>query len=501
MGCVNYMPRLNQKGAVQFLIPLILLVGIIAGVYLVREGPKIFQPKATVGANIFFVDSSGSEVTTTTTAMVNVKVISPEWPQPTIEPTPTSTITPVSTNKPGPKPRPTGKPKPTSKPKPTKTPRVLGESASLVTTINVVLAEDPNFTVNVQTLNFTTDPITYTFSNPDLGLKTLYAKFISSIGTEQNASPFPATIILEIAPISIPSPSPAPANFGKALKITSADAYISTLFPGPLINIGAIALWIKPDAQSLTGANPFVILGKEFAGGEISGFRLSVVNKKVQFIVAEKKSDGTVASKVIAGSTELQANKWYYVSIFNVAGILSMYVNGVQQGSSAGLVSIQDNQDRKLVIGCAKPIDFSCLSPFYGEIDEVVINLFVGVTATPPTTPFIPTTNTLVLYYLDGDAKDASSHHYDGQVTGSLQFVDSTAGACTSTLDTFQGIDRCSGQYETPKYYSATFTCKSGYSSTVQVSGYPPCVYESELRYQAETICETPSPEHCSSVK
>lgn len=232
------------------------------------------------------------------------------------------------------------------------------------------------------------------------------------------------------SPSPLPSPSTPTSIFGKALKITSADSYISTLFPGPLANIGAIALWIKPDFQSLPGINPtepHVILGKESASGEISGFRLSVVNKKVEFIIAEKKAGGAVANRVITSDTELRPDQWYYIYISNIAGLLSMYINGVQQGSTVGFASIQDNKDRKLVIGCGKPVNFSCLSPFYGEIDEVLINFNKGVSAIPPTTPFTPTRDTLVLYHLDGNIKDANNR-FDGQATGTLQFVSSTVG-------------------------------------------------------------------------
>ena len=37
--------KLSQRGAVQFLVPLILIIGIVAGVYLVQH-TQIFKPKA-----------------------------------------------------------------------------------------------------------------------------------------------------------------------------------------------------------------------------------------------------------------------------------------------------------------------------------------------------------------------------------------------------------------------------------------------------------------------
>ena len=418
---------LEQKGAIQFIVLLILLAGIVGGVWLITKGNplKLFSRAST--PPIVFKTSTGQPLPTNLSGV-------PQTTSPTIKIELTSTFGPPATSYPTP-------------------------------------------------------------SYPTPSYQSPY--FTPSYGTPSYGTPSYETPYAYPTPIT-PSPTPT-VGFGKSIKITSVDSYISTSYPGPLVNIRTIALWIKPDSQSLSGTNSYVILGKEFASGEISGFSLSVANKKLEFKVAEKKLDGTVAYKIITSDTQLQANKWYYISIFNLNGLLSMYINGVQQGATVGLRLIQDNKDRKLVIGCAKPVNFSCLSPFYGEIDEVLINILTGVAATPPTVPFTPTSNTLTLYHLDGDAKDVSSRHYDGQVVGSLQFVSSSAGACTSTLDKFQGVSLCSGQFETPKYYSGQFTCTSGYSSTVRASGYPLCDYESDLKSLAKTICETASPEHCST--
>lgn len=65
-----------------------------------------------------------------------------------------------------------------------------------VTTAAVVLSEDSNFSINNKTVVFSSDSVTYTFSDAAPGVKTLYVKFIASDGREQSASPFPATITL-----------------------------------------------------------------------------------------------------------------------------------------------------------------------------------------------------------------------------------------------------------------------------------------------------------------
>ncbi len=73
-----------------------------------------------------------------------------------------------------------------------------------VTTATVLLAEDSNFSVNAQSASL--GNANYNFSDPTPGIKSLYAKFIGSNGTVQNANPFPATISL-ISPTPIPTPS------------------------------------------------------------------------------------------------------------------------------------------------------------------------------------------------------------------------------------------------------------------------------------------------------
>lgn len=48
---LNHMPRLNQRGVIQFIVLLILAVGLVAGVYLVQQ-TQIFKPKASVSGPV-----------------------------------------------------------------------------------------------------------------------------------------------------------------------------------------------------------------------------------------------------------------------------------------------------------------------------------------------------------------------------------------------------------------------------------------------------------------
>ncbi len=267
--------KLNQKGAFQIIFLILVLAGIGATVYLSQK-TQIFRPKASLGQNIYIVDSSGNSITTTSSARIMIKVTAPDWTsgvsssvattktnnnsqplgKPNVAPKQVDFVcnacaadinksggvdivdfsylllcfnkpaTAIVNNKPcapadingdgtvnqadftclksqfgkkctQPNPTPTPSASPSATPSPTSAP---------VTTQNVILAEDPNFTVNKQTVNFTTNPFNYTFSSSAAGTKTLYAKFITSDGiTTQNANPFPVSITL-----TAPSPTPQP---------------------------------------------------------------------------------------------------------------------------------------------------------------------------------------------------------------------------------------------------------------------------------------------------
>lgn len=89
-------------------------------------------------------------------------------------------------------PTPTPSPLPSSPvPSPTPSPVV---TTPPISTENIEMAEDPNFSVNLVKVGVTTNPLitTYTFLSP--GAKTLYARYVSLSGQTENAKPFPIQI-------------------------------------------------------------------------------------------------------------------------------------------------------------------------------------------------------------------------------------------------------------------------------------------------------------------
>src|SRR3989344_47669 len=74
MSMMGKMPKLGERGIIHFIVLLILLAGLVAGLYLVQH-TQIFEPKA--GGNITrveIVDNDGNPIATTDTTKVKLKV-------------------------------------------------------------------------------------------------------------------------------------------------------------------------------------------------------------------------------------------------------------------------------------------------------------------------------------------------------------------------------------------------------------------------------------------
>ncbi len=69
------MKNLSEKGLAHIILLVILIAGLIAGLYLIQH-PQIFKPRANVnGPSAQFVDASGNAISQTTTANVRLKIV------------------------------------------------------------------------------------------------------------------------------------------------------------------------------------------------------------------------------------------------------------------------------------------------------------------------------------------------------------------------------------------------------------------------------------------
>lgn len=109
-----------------------------------------------------------------------------------------------------------------------------------VLTKSLVLAEDPRFSVNVQSQDFTTNLISYTFSHTSPGLKTLYGKFIGTDGREQTAANNPALV-------TYTPPSPSPSVTPLPTATSSAEP---TITPIPTPSPSPVVYYMAPQPSS-----------------------------------------------------------------------------------------------------------------------------------------------------------------------------------------------------------------------------------------------------------
>ncbi len=148
----------------------------------------------------------------------------------------------------------------TPEPTPTSTPKMVHIS-------NVILAEDPNFSVNLVDIPITSNPQTveYSLSNTDLGTKFVYAKFIATNGEEQ--------IFKDFVNLVSPSPSPTPITYPFSINRSSVEDTINkSISPfGPGVTItnntdSAVGIVISNESETtgigLKGGSTAVLPGR-----------------------------------------------------------------------------------------------------------------------------------------------------------------------------------------------------------------------------------------------
>lgn len=122
--------------------------------------------------------------------------------------------------------------------------------------------------------------------------------------------------------------------------------------------------------------------------------------------------------------------KWKHVAGVLHNGNLHIYENGVLLNSYNINMSVC-NAGRPLYIGAGENGPMFGAPWYYnffqGAIDEVRISTNARYTAnfTPPTQPFTPDANTLMLFHFDGNTTDASSNAFNASITGVVPYIES----------------------------------------------------------------------------
>lgn len=559
------MPKLNQRGVVHLLVPILLLAGIIAGVYLILQGPKIFKSKAGPGETISIVAGNGVPIHSTSSPTVMVKLTSPDWAFAssvgTMVKEPTSAINyslnsgylnwqnpkgvltddasyanipnlssgklsntgsisgfgfsiPTdasisgvlveikrgSQNGTGVVDKdvrigvgrkilsPENKAKADIWPNTesyvsyggqndlwglTLTPKEVNDpnfgvglqvgfadtgtgtdragvnhvrmtiyyilpSPPPVTTASINLAEDPNFTVNSQTLPFTTELVSYTFSNSDPGIKTLYGKFTASDGQVQNANPFPATVELL-------APTPSPSGFDKAIKFSrgsnylQVDRYTAKCCFNQLNTKGSITLetWMQLD-ETISPSDSAYLMYKSAdylnsQGTTVTSalYYLQLKQNRIDALIHDTNLNQEGRISLVSNSLS-EIGVWHHIAVvydtFN-SPTLRFYLDGklVSTGTMGTPVytNLVNDEQPLYIMGnpgskTALPVTLDDMRIYNGV---AYISDFV-----PQKKPF--TSSNLGLWHFDGNVLDYGQYNaYNFQVVGNVEYVDSTIAA------------------------------------------------------------------------
>lgn len=323
------------------------------------------------------------------------------------------------------------------------------------------IAENPNALNSATYQPYTKEPtiIDYTFQSNPNQKRFIWVEFLSADGKKDIRSaqiiikPSPTQAAVTPAPTCQPRPACldaeprclrnepidgwCPVNFGKALSISESggNSFMKVpafTYPKDPIRGGRyiyLNLWVKPTPAAIFGTSPSTLIDKGFGvSGGPSGYQLNIVNKKIEFRIADKLTPTSPPSyRYLTSTTVLEPYRWYYIFIYAAENnTVTLGVNNTIEVQDL-LNIMNDSTSSQITLGCARQFDGStCFSQFTGEVDEFLIG--VGqMNRIPPSVPIIPDSRTIALYHLDGNTDDASENNLDAEVSGSfIDYIDST---------------------------------------------------------------------------
>ncbi len=207
-----------------------------------------------------------------------------------------------------------------------------------------------------------------------------------------------------------------------------------------VVNVGAdftIEFFIRANQQeNSSGActsgesgwiNGNIIIDRDvFGPGDFGDYGVSLFGENGVIAFGVSLSD---AGETVCGKTNVADGEWHHIALTrdNTTGLLTLYVDGIQDGQAAGPVgdvsyragrSTQWPNDAFLVIGAEKhDYDSQTYRSFSGWLDELRISHTVRYVGdfSPPTEPFVTDEDTVGLYHFDEGEGDQA---FDSSETG-----------------------------------------------------------------------------------
>jgi hypothetical protein len=133
--------------------------------------------------------------------------------------------------------------------------------------------------------------------------------------------------------------------------------------------------------------NSFKILMTKAEGGGFYPFRIARDNS--DRITATGYYQSPSSAFNIVSSSSVTANTWYHIALTSTGNVVRLFVDGVQQGSSATLTnSLHLNTNAPISLGAYE--DGGSTNAFTGDIDNVIVvnQSLYSSNFTPPTAPY-----------------------------------------------------------------------------------------------------------------
>ena len=172
-------------------------------------------------------------------------------------------------------------------------------------------------------------------------------------------------------------PARAIGRIGQALNFDGSDDYVNLGNPTSLQITGnlTISAWVKMAAELPVDGAYMIVAKDKNTGGR--AYTFDIFNGSVGCPVPSTKCfrlyiNGGTGSNIVRSVTIPNINVWYHVvGTYSTAGILTLYINGIQDARQTGADTSIPSATANVLIGQREYVGF--FNPMSGLIDEVRI--------------------------------------------------------------------------------------------------------------------------------
>jgi hypothetical protein len=239
---------------------------------------------------------------------------------------------------------------------------------------------------------------------------------------------------------------------------TTGQSYTPALFGGSAYFDGTGDYVTVPSNTAFAfGTSDFTVEGWFNFTGTISTYQrpwwFGDDNDNSELNTSVLKVGGVTQGTLITGTTTIVANQWYHIALTRASGVYKLWLNGVQQGSSA--TNSYNSSARTLTLMATS----SAANPATGYVSDFRITKGTALykaSFVPPLAPLTATAGTSLLLNMDKGGVADNSRSVDFETVGDTKIAYETPYAGTNYSNYFDGT----GDWLT--YTGGTTTTLSG---------------------------------------